>query len=378
MKILLLTFCLVTTCAASLFNWTSHQLPGADEPITAIRYANGQFVAIGPRLTLYYSSDGKSWSQGSITAASGFSFDSFYNLTGIAHGNGTWIILGTKVANEMMLRSTDGVNWTASAPANLPRPAQLSFDNGIFYATDISDDGIHTSTNGDSWTKVLSTPVNPVLAVPSPVGFAIALQGGAMHFSSDLSTLQGPVLQTPSSSVFQHIGYHNGQFIAADEFRQTYLSSDGINWQTFSGQFPQFHEARGIAYTQAGYLAATWRSSTTEGFILSSNDANAWTHELTASASFYSISSGNGTVVAGASDGVVYTGVPATNQIRQNSDGSITVAFPAPKNTSVTLRASSSLDSSSWQELTTGTTNTESFSLTVPFQSGTRFFQLTW
>ena len=277
-----------------------------------------------------------------------------------------------------MLRSTDGMSWTASEPTNLPRPTGLSFSNGTFYAADRSNDGIHTSADGTIWTKSLATPKNAILAVEGPNGFAIALSGGTRYHSSDLSSLVGPALQTPSASAFRHVGYHNGRFIAPDEFRQTYHSTDGVNWQAFSGQFPQFHEAMGIVYTSAGYLIATKSEATSTSFILSSNDAKMWRNELTAPADFFSIAHGNGTVVAGTRTGSIYIGVPAISQIRRNSDGSVTVALPAPQNTPVTLWSGSNLDISTWQNIVSGTPATGSFSVTVSFQPGRRFFQLGW
>lgn len=188
----LLLACLVWTTAPGVANhaWTAHQLPGASLPIREIEFADNRFVAIGSDMTLYHSRDGKSWFPGLVTAAPDFTVDPLSDLTGIAYGNGWWVILGTKVAKEIMLRSQDGINWTASEP-NLPRPRRVVFGNSLFYATDTFDDGVFTSSDGATWQKVLSTPSNSVVVIPGPSGFAVALEAGKMHYSSTLATLQG-------------------------------------------------------------------------------------------------------------------------------------------------------------------------------------------
>lgn len=371
-----LLFAIIQYTSAAHFEWSAHQLPEATQPITEVVFADGRFVGIGPRMTLYSSVDGKSWSAGLITSASGFSHDSFYNLTGLTYGNGVWIAVGTKIANPIILSSNDGINWLASEPVNLPRPEAVTFFDGVFYATDISDDGVHTSLDGVSWQKVLSTPFNPSVLVGSPVGFAIALSGGAMSYSASLLSLSATVLQTPSASAFRHVGYHNGRFMATDEFRQLYISYDGIIWETVTSPFPLFHEVRGLVYTSAGYIAATWKSSTTEGYILQSDDGVSWNNEVGANISFYSLAYGNGTLVAGAKSGIVVTGTPKASQIKKNQDGSFSISFPAVAGVPAIIETTGNLTADNWNELERDTPKTNSFSTTQQNSSESQFYRL--
>ena len=112
----------------------------SDKKLYGITYGNNKFIAVGESGTVIRSDNGSVW---------GFrTSNSSGNLYSIAFGNDRFVVVG----RYTVIVSTDnGTVFTQTATSYDFN--DISFGNGIFVAVG-DDENIHTSTDGDTWTKV--------------------------------------------------------------------------------------------------------------------------------------------------------------------------------------------------------------------------------
>ena len=164
------------------YNWQNNgSFPNA---LHGVRYANGQFVAVGDNGSIFESADGTNWTNHSVATSGSFS--------GVAFGNGLYAAAGSVAAT-----SSDGVSWSL-CPSNPPAViTRIVYGEGLFVATAYvgtyyyPNGEILTSQNGVNWQVQFSAPSGSFTGLAYSGGTFLAVsaaygvQSGAMFKSSD-------------------------------------------------------------------------------------------------------------------------------------------------------------------------------------------------
>ncbi len=155
------------------------------------------------------------------------------NVTGIAYGNGTWVI----VRNGVIYSQTSnpdfpqGVTYT-SRTAGVTAPTVIAFANGLFVVG--GQDGITTSTDGITWTARPSAGSSDYalgrILHAGGIWFAVRNTGSSNLYTSPDGitwTAQSPVF---SSSVLIAAAYGNGVYTVMSNSGLLWSSPDGTTW----------------------------------------------------------------------------------------------------------------------------------------------------
>jgi hypothetical protein len=111
---------------------------GTDKPFRAVKFLNGQFIAVGGAGSIFTSTNAVDW----VSQTSGTSAE----LRAVAYGNGRYVVAGF---GGTILTSTDAITWKASTTGNGNNLYGAAFGSGSFL---VVGDGIAwTSTAGDLW-----------------------------------------------------------------------------------------------------------------------------------------------------------------------------------------------------------------------------------
>lgn len=222
--------------------WTAMTMPSSY--FTAVVYGPNKFVAIGyAPATIAYSSDGITWATADLSA---LSIGSLYT---IGFASGWFVVIGLDPTGTaaIVLRSQDGITWTAAAtpPAN---PAQyqvfytLAYGNGKWLSTVLgaanSRSAVSTD-NGNTWTTY--------------------------------STVPSALLDA------QVLCFGNGTFVAPVP-NAILTSSDGQNWTTVNfNSFPPTISWRFVAFGNNRFVIVA-----EDGYVAWSEDLATWTFSETA------------------------------------------------------------------------------------------------
>jgi len=117
----------------------------SDKKLYGIAYGNNKFIAVGESGTVIISDNGSVWDTRDSNNSSA-------HLYSIAFGNNTFVGVGYKTVIVSTDNGTTFLQTATSYDFN-----DISFGNGIFVAVG-DDENIHTSTDGDDWTKVHGKP----------------------------------------------------------------------------------------------------------------------------------------------------------------------------------------------------------------------------
>jgi|GEM_PF-2789315 len=210
--------------------WTAMTMPSSN--YTSVVYGQDKFVAIGygPE-TIVYSSDGINWTAADISA---FSIGAL-NFIGFAAG--FFIVIGLDAAETacLVLRSQDGITWTAAAtppvdPAGLQNQFYtLAYGNGKWVSTvngSYNSRSSVSSDNGNHWTTYS--------AVPAALLDAQVLCFGNGKF---VAPVQNAILTSSDGETWTTINFHasppniNWDFVAFGNERFVLVSRDGyVAW----------------------------------------------------------------------------------------------------------------------------------------------------
>ena len=193
--------------------WSVTSIPAA-QALSGLTYGNGKWVAVDDRfltedrIAVFQStSNGASWSQVTTNIP-------YYQTTGIAYGNGTYVIVGY---GGFVATSPDANAWTQRSFGSSSDQGILNvaFGNGVFLAS-TNAGGIYRSTDGIAWTHIAVSP-NAISAIAYGNGiFTTAGQTSAMYSSPDGITWTRHVVPGASTN-FAAVTFGNGVFVAAGD-----------------------------------------------------------------------------------------------------------------------------------------------------------------
>ena len=227
--------------------------------IKCMHYANNLFVAGDENYGLYYSEDGKSWSQSNITSG---------NITYLTFEHLTWFAYDS--SNNVILYSTDGKNWQSIYDVETYDIYKIIYRRNIYVAGTYN--GVYYSSDGITWTK--ANIYNTCSQYLEYVGglFVVGGNDGIYHSVDGINWEQGKnsevsyITYEPESDLIV-VGFYDG-YIYTHQY-----DPDGnlmYNWswddigQISSSRIDSIHYANGM-----------WVASTSDG-IYYSTDMNYW------------------------------------------------------------------------------------------------------
>ena len=241
--------------------WTSAS-SGITTALNAVTYADSTFVAVGANGILT-SPDGAAWT----TAAS------YTNLSAVAYGNGTFVVIGPY---SEIFTSPDGVSWnyTASLSGSL---SSVAYGNGTFVAvgTNSDDDetgAIWTSPDGNTWTaRNTAITYDKLNAMAYGNGTFVTVGDGSILTSLD--GVSYVARATEDNYNLNGIAFGNGTFVGVGS-GLIVTSSDEVTW-TQSTSYPEY-SYQNIAYGNGMFVAVGFF-----GEIATSTNATSWTNQTT-------------------------------------------------------------------------------------------------
>ncbi len=250
-------FCPGALCALGVLVAASTTLPAADpldlwtvqetgvtNSLQNIVSGNGLLVAAGYEGTIMTSLDGREW-----TRQESGTTQSLYTLT---HGGGLFVAAGSRGALTV---SEDGTNWVAVNSGTLNPLFGSAYGNGLWVVAGGSN--ILVSANGFQWNNRPS-PILPKAFLNSIAYGAGRFVGVGAGFFAVWSTnaLEWQRSESDIGNYFS-IVYAGGQFVAGgggfNNFTETGASSDGSIWKTQT--FPSFISLVDLTYGNGRYLA---------------------------------------------------------------------------------------------------------------------------
>lgn len=237
-------------------NWTLVYSDPVNQPyFSSIVYANGVYLAAGEDLNgavILRSTDGHTWTPEATGLNNSGNF--IYALCEINYGNGLYVATGQKLtsttAQDVILTSPDGINWTQQSLPNNGNDAIIesagvssgAYGNGLFVEGGIG--GIYTSADGVNWTEQFFPWLIFHIAFENGefVGAGLDFQNSPLQYAAAFTSPDGInwsardiALRQSSALDLSSIRYFNGEFILSG-YTGVWTSLDSTNWsQVFAG-----------------------------------------------------------------------------------------------------------------------------------------------
>lgn len=235
--------------------WTSTTLPHTLN--YSLIYAANRFVSVtNAGNVTAYSSDGVSWSSGSLPTTQAW--------LGIAYGNGIFVTVGSTsagAATNLYATSTDGITWTSRTFPSSLAFVDVTFGNGKFVA--IASGGTpRVSTDGITWTNgTLSMSGTESIAYGNGAYVAVSSNGQTAYSTDGVNWTK----VTPSTTAsWTQVAYGNGRFVvtAVNSNQVIYSDDNGVSWKPTTLPFT------------ATYLATTYGTGPNSGWIAAGYDGS--------------------------------------------------------------------------------------------------------
>lgn len=255
-------------------NWTRVDIVNSSIPLSGIAYGNGKFVIVcrGTN-TAFYSTDAITWTRTTMPTSSSWS--------SVAYGNGKFVAVSETA--KVLAYSEDGVVWTQTTVSSMGTWVQVVYGNDKFvaissssnYSAIYSADGINwtigsSSSSGKSWRS---------LTYGNGVFLGLAFEYGYSVYSTDGINWSKKAL--PSSGTWE-VTYGDGKFIAVPVYPEGKLmySTDGINWTEteFVDRHVQYYNS--VAYGNNKFVAVGAGTTSTDSEVAVSTDGINWTNSI--------------------------------------------------------------------------------------------------
>ncbi|MFM9080188.1 MAG: hypothetical protein ACKOTE_08670, partial [Opitutaceae bacterium] len=270
---------------------------GTNESLQGVAYGGGNFVAVGAssdpvsRATLVpiqVSTDGLTWRR--ANPHPGFSA-----LSAVTYGQSRFVAVG---ANSAVFTSSDGLTWTKGTVNATAALACVAAGPSLFVAG--SGSAIYSSPDGLTWTQRITSLPWAVRGVAYGAGRFVALgDGGNIRHSAD-----GVTWTTGTSGVTANLlavsWWEDVGFIATGASGTILTSTDGLTWQLRESGVGENLGA--IHRAPFGFVAA----GGTQGTMLISLDGISWSiTSLPADKTIRSLAFGNSLLVAAGDSGAL-------------------------------------------------------------------------
>lgn len=328
-------------------NWTlAYSDPAIQPYLSSIVYANGVYVAVGYSANgavMLRSTDGETWTP-EATGLDNYG-DTTYALSTVDYGDGLYVAAGQKstptTAQDIILTSPDGINWTQQSLPNGGYDAIINnggissgaYGDGTFVEGGVF--GVYTSPDGVNWAEQyfpwliynLSFEGGKFVGAgedyqnyPLQVAAAFTSPNGIDWSGQDIAPRQSSLLDLSS------IRYLDGQFILSG-YLGVWTSPDASNWgQVFAG--PASNGFTCLGYGGGHYLLLPPLENP-DTLVFTSSDGIDWPAGLTDAGAAIGGGSGPGCVAYG--DGkFIAGGLNGQPFPYYSSDGALWTAANAP------------------------------------------------
>lgn len=239
--------------------WTPRAMPGFAIP-SQVAYGAGRFVAPGSNNTALTSTDGITWTNPTVAAATSTI------LEGVTFGSGKFVLVGRDSNfNAAAFTSTDGNTWTPSN-AIAGSGGNIGFNRVGASPTGFVAAGgnlVYSSIDGVTWTaRTSALPSSPRQLGPISEGVSSVAFAGTQFFvlgnyGSITTSLDGTTWTRRSTGTVADLGavLHDGnRFVASGSGGTILTSPDGTAWtQLTTGSNADFNV---LAYSGTRYVAA--------------------------------------------------------------------------------------------------------------------------
>jgi alpha-tubulin suppressor-like RCC1 family protein len=238
-------------------DWQIIRKPLIRSQVSDVVYVNGKYVAVGSEYlasvpAIFNSNDGKNWTT-KLLASKTSSEHEF--IVSVAWTGKQYVAVGS----NMVWLSTDGVTWKSSKPfGKQTLLKKIKWDGSkliLIGNTNFEQNAsfVSTSTDGKTWTKLLTKNANfQDLEVHNKSIAIIGYQGEKAYI---LSTANGTQWAEKTFKLKAFSPYHsqsviwgNGKFVASGDRGRLYTSSNGEQWNEIIGDFSNMAEANSGLY----------------------------------------------------------------------------------------------------------------------------------
>ena len=270
---------------------------GTNESLQGLAYGGGSFVAVGASsdpvskatlVPIQVSTDGLTWRRANSNPG-------FSALSAVTYGQSRFVAVG---ANSAVFTSSDGLTWTKGTVNATAALACVAAGPSLFVSG--SGSAIYSSPDGLTWTQRITSLSWAVRGVAYGAGRFVAVgDGGNIRHSSDgitwLTGTSGVTASLLTVGWWEDVG-----FIATGASGTILTSADGLTWQL--GESGVSENLGAIQRTPFGFVAA----GGTQGTMLISIDGISWSiTSLPADKTIRSMAFGNSLLVAAGDGGAL-------------------------------------------------------------------------
>jgi hypothetical protein len=286
------------------------------ETLWATAYGAGQFVAVGENGAILHSAGGRRWDYVSPGATG--------RLRSVAYGNGKFIAVagpGDGITSFLTVFSSgDGITWTNSQTALAYFPQSLTFLNGQFlmpaFRFEDSTTLILRSSNGNDWSILAELGTLQLRSIAFGNGIYVGVSGSAAYSSPDLVhwTFRSWAPVEPNGVAFpsfSRVTYGNGRFVAVCDTLTPSVSLDGIHWQD-SGMVAYGAEG---GFASVAVLGTEFYATGQSSGVWHSEDGINWIRSPSAGNFNFCLASGGNSVVGVGGQGIIVQLTPGTPTI---------------------------------------------------------------
>jgi hypothetical protein len=224
-------------------SWTAASTSGGVTSMHGVTYGNSKFVAVGYNGNMASSSDGTSWTGGTLT------YFGTKTINAVAYGAGKYVAAGDE---GTIAYSSNGTDWTGITPGT--GEGKTQFESGIsssVYGVTYGDDKfvavgtggkIAYSADGISWTAAASSPFTSVIYGVTYGGssgnekFIAVGAGGKMASSPDGETWTAITLPFLFTDTLNSIAWGGNKFVAVGRSGvMVYSNAAGTSWVKIEG-----------------------------------------------------------------------------------------------------------------------------------------------
>lgn len=275
---LLVLLCPVQTKGDSLDNWTSQHL-NTSNILTGVAYGNGTYVVVGYSGEVQTSPNLTNWTPHPFNPGMRFLALTFAN--GVFVGAGAQPLPNGTNPAATIQTSTDGISWTTTAQTGTSNVYNAAtFANNRYLALgDFSNVAI--SADGYTWTGHGGSGVGSITIYGTAYGngvFVVGCNKGNVWTSANYPSTGLPIpasgpsnfRNTGTTNDLQGVAFGKGIFVAAGANGTIVTSPDGVSWTVQSTGTT--NSLYGVAFANGVFVAVG-----SNGTIITSPDGATWT-----------------------------------------------------------------------------------------------------